>query len=592
MARKKIIGVTICINYAGYLNATIRNAKHFDAWIIVTVPLDAPTQMLAQRNGLTILVTERLGPRGELFNAVNTKSFPLNEALSTIASDCWALIVDADILLPVDFRHRLELLELSERKLYGLAGRRMCIIDRASEVLSRSESWIKNLHRNESIIGYFNLFYMGQPNNRYVEQPPSTQARRGLRHDDNLFQKQFKRGLTKTLPMSALHMGASVLNWAGRKTATFEQTNNRRSYLLDCLQLLPVHSGVILQLGFYPPGEDTIALHSHGFSVILIDTYGLSFDSTDDLERADRSHLLQMYLETCGDKFERILPFELHALQECCPFPVAAVYFHEELTYEDLPKYLAALQPYLGETSLLIGKYYGEELFPDSTIVLKEAVGRPSAVFPDGHWIQTWGVANSRKNAIEMGESASLGAESSVVAVCDALDQEIGLHVAVAMKLRLQIPIMLCVSGIEEPALKLACKRFDIAYSYVHCPKDLPKAALWLLYLLRSVHAPSLVVTEGDNALAGNFVNLHAVCSRSSTSMFYVGGAITSADIEATRTWLPPSLTNILSAGQIYPAFDCFYWVCDDFCVLHHIVRKGLRFSGDATKVCSRKLWK
>ena len=40
----KLFGVTICINYSDYLECVLGNARHFDRWLVVTVPEDAQTR--------------------------------------------------------------------------------------------------------------------------------------------------------------------------------------------------------------------------------------------------------------------------------------------------------------------------------------------------------------------------------------------------------------------------------------------------------------------------------------------------------------------------------------------------------------------
>src|SRR5580698_1846413 len=118
--------VTICINYADYLKCIVQNARHFDRWLVLTVSEDHETKEVCAAHGLECYVSTLLRPDGTDFHAVTNKAPILNEGLERFGNHGWALVLDADVLLPRHFRRRLEGLPLEPGYLYGMAGRKFC----------------------------------------------------------------------------------------------------------------------------------------------------------------------------------------------------------------------------------------------------------------------------------------------------------------------------------------------------------------------------------------------------------------------------------------------------------------------------------
>ena len=70
----KIYAVTICINYADYLGRVLENRRHFDRWLVVTVPTDRATHELCERHGIECMDSGVLAMDGRDFNAVDNKA--------------------------------------------------------------------------------------------------------------------------------------------------------------------------------------------------------------------------------------------------------------------------------------------------------------------------------------------------------------------------------------------------------------------------------------------------------------------------------------------------------------------------------------
>ena len=114
MLLEKIEAVTVCVNYADFLDVALRWNKHlFDRWIVVTNPADKETRAVCHRHGVQVLLT-----------AENEETFPkgqyVERALKMLSSDGWRLHIDADIVLPQRFRNFLQMARLDRRNIYGV----------------------------------------------------------------------------------------------------------------------------------------------------------------------------------------------------------------------------------------------------------------------------------------------------------------------------------------------------------------------------------------------------------------------------------------------------------------------------------------
>ena len=210
----RIIAITICINYSDYLSGILANAEQFDRWIIVTTPEDRATISLCRSENLEIYTSDELGPGGEAFDSAFSKHVLINAAISHVKGDedtSWIVLVDADTLLPKNFRTVVEGTKLYPRALYGLQGRRICESWEEFTALRNASPWRVNLTVHENIMGYFQMFRIDQENIRY---PVAKLA--AMQHDDIAFQYAFKSQLRRIIPLSALHIGPAVENWSGR----------------------------------------------------------------------------------------------------------------------------------------------------------------------------------------------------------------------------------------------------------------------------------------------------------------------------------------------------------------------------------------
>ena len=206
----KIHAVTICINYADYLECILENRKHFANWTVATIESDQRTQSLCESAGLQWICSKYLATTDERYNAAFNKAGVINDLLDHIREDTWIIVLDADVYLPSRFLERLSGYELDQSRMYGLSGRRICETRSAFEVLRHHEPWETNVDRAATVYGYFNLFHSTAPFSRYPVVAWTGSARG---HDDWYFYQSVPVEKRAVLPFTCLHVGPPAVNW-------------------------------------------------------------------------------------------------------------------------------------------------------------------------------------------------------------------------------------------------------------------------------------------------------------------------------------------------------------------------------------------
>jgi hypothetical protein len=113
----RIEAVTVCVDYADFLEVTLPSLRAaVDDLVVVTAPADQRTRELCRREEVRAVVTTAMYDHGRQFSlgaAVDAglRALPLSE---------WALVIDADIVLPGGVHRTLQYLKLDREKLYGI----------------------------------------------------------------------------------------------------------------------------------------------------------------------------------------------------------------------------------------------------------------------------------------------------------------------------------------------------------------------------------------------------------------------------------------------------------------------------------------
>ena len=218
--------MTVCVNYSDYLERTMYwNVGHFDEHVIVTSHRDTDTADVAYGYGIDVHKTSAFYHNDDPFN----KARALNEAINTRAPDGWVLLMDADILLPLNFGEMIRKERLEPEKLYythrGTIYRSR--IGTELELLKLEPSRrrlysILNPGIDTMPWGYFQLVNAKCSKLAHLDNWMTTHHRNASEYDTD-FMNKWPRNHHSLLPQPeyrVLHMGHGPRgkNWKGRVT--------------------------------------------------------------------------------------------------------------------------------------------------------------------------------------------------------------------------------------------------------------------------------------------------------------------------------------------------------------------------------------
>jgi hypothetical protein len=213
-----LTGICICVNYDDFLSITLpENMKHFDKYIIVTSEKDTKTIQLVKDYALEnkqveLLKTELFYLNGASFN----KGAAIRRAQTSISRNKqiqWICIIDADIVLPPDFR---DICKKQCKNIHLLYGAKRVNYD-------TYDDYINNKCANADDpgggigIGYLQIYY------QTISKPKLYSTRYQTAGTCDM---DFKRlwpspKQWRDIGVNVKHLGESWRNWQGRITKSF-----------------------------------------------------------------------------------------------------------------------------------------------------------------------------------------------------------------------------------------------------------------------------------------------------------------------------------------------------------------------------------
>ena len=471
----KLYAVTICINYADYLECAVRNARHFDEWVVVTCKKDKRTQELCKKHGMKCVVSKLLKPDGRDFHAVHGKWNVINEGLEVVekarnaacrpGEASWALVLDADVLLPRHFRERLEAMPLVPGTLYGAAGRKILDERVAFDQLKECEPWATLVARNSNVIGYFNLFSLDKGVKRYPSRKPGD---KGGGHDDWRFTHSFDADHKAFLPMTVIHTGWPGVNWDGRKADSYEMRDAETRRLGDAEResLAPQvtsHKSPITTaavIGYFP-GNRWLEVVKGCAKVWLVDQFQVHAKSGDPVVEADRVVLRGLFeKETAG--MSNLTLAGAHGVEELAAIQDDSL----DLLYlpgEVAPDMLARILPYwrakLKDGAVVCGDLYGHPYWPEATYSIALLLGTPDEVTPEGRWRKVMR-AEDWKVACADAQPSTFNAQLGVALVNRTKENIAKLVLSLhSVRRHWAGPVAVLHWGDEDPSLTISCAR-------------------------------------------------------------------------------------------------------------------------------------
>jgi hypothetical protein len=202
-----LIGITISVHYEDYLSFCLTNAQVLDHWYVVVDANDKPTLELLEKIPNVTLVYFDFQKGGYAFN----KSGGIHTAQKIVHAaypNAWVLLVDSDIILPLDLRTTLLEAKLD---LQGLHGAVRAFYLTPQQLKEDKPAYTKD----RGCWGFFHLYH---DKSKFCLENSKDAAR----YDDK-FKTAFGQGHVHVLPSIVVkHLGDECRNWKGRKTERWE----------------------------------------------------------------------------------------------------------------------------------------------------------------------------------------------------------------------------------------------------------------------------------------------------------------------------------------------------------------------------------
>jgi hypothetical protein len=203
-----LIGITVSVNYDDYLFYCLTNAQVLDHWYVAINPSDTPTVELLKDIPNVTMVPFDFQKGGHVFNKSGA-IHQIQQMVHTKYPEAWILLVDSDIVLPLNLRNVLN--EMNETQLdpQFLHGAYRAYYRDYQQLEQDKPSNVEKT----GCWGFFHLYY---DKSKFC-QPHSKDA---SRYDD-AYKALFGHRYNRVLPITVKHLGDGHTNWQGRKTKRF-----------------------------------------------------------------------------------------------------------------------------------------------------------------------------------------------------------------------------------------------------------------------------------------------------------------------------------------------------------------------------------
>jgi hypothetical protein len=222
--------ILVCVNYSDFLAHTLEeNRGYFDNVMIVTEEHDENTIKVAKEHDCKITLTKRLHENGDPFN----KAKALNDGFKNLNPKGWVVVTDADMVMPLMLRKKLEKMELNPEMIYG-SSRYMCpTYEEWAEYKSNVERCKKWAHQRRRLaigVGFFQLF-----NAKCKTLPEDfkwyNEGYKTAGRSDRAFLRTWPGDLRGNIQMPLIHLDNGNhemgTNWSGRVTPLFGPQNEK-----------------------------------------------------------------------------------------------------------------------------------------------------------------------------------------------------------------------------------------------------------------------------------------------------------------------------------------------------------------------------
>lgn len=376
------------------------------------------------------------------------------------------------------------------------------------EMLRECEPWDRFCDRSSQALGYFNLFHLEHPLNRYVVRKAGETGG----HDDWFFTTSFPPECRRQIPMTVIHTGAPATNWAGRVAESYHAEGAGES----CGEL-PAEiagKGSVAVIGYFPGSRWREMARQFG-KVLLVDHFQVHHPSGSAMVEADRAVLRGLWESEAAERgnVELLGTHSAGTLAWIADGSLEALYLPGEVTPEWLTVALRHWGPKLRDGALVCGDLYGLPHWPDSTYAISLLLGVPDKVWASGFWCQRIDRHAAALDWLGRGRQP-MGRQRGVVFTILAGDELAGLLVSLhALRRHWGGPVAVFHWGEEDRSLEIACVRCGVELCTVGVSSAMPGGraagewmaeAIWMSPYERTLLLPvGTMVTSAIEVLFG-----------------------------------------------------------------------------------------
>jgi hypothetical protein len=211
--------VITCVDYDDYLALTLpHNKREFDRVIVVTTPRDEATRALCRSEGVETVLTDAFFEGGHRFH----KGHGVNAGLDALQCRDWALITDADMILPPGLKSLLK--DLDPECIYGAGDKPGAdlIPGAAAGAPWPTQTFFEDIPSEQSqkrLFFYIPVSQLGSFQLYSAKLHPKRRYPVEYSHSTGLFPLQWEPSQRRWLGhFASIHLGTEGRNWKGRVT--------------------------------------------------------------------------------------------------------------------------------------------------------------------------------------------------------------------------------------------------------------------------------------------------------------------------------------------------------------------------------------